>query len=56
MKASLISVAIFSNLSAECLCIVTSTHTDKVPVSQNEEVKNQIRDLAKKMNEANSLY
>jgi len=47
--------AVLKDLSAECLGVVMSSHTDKFPVSENEEVKNQIRDLAKKMNEATSL-
>lgn len=56
LAGEIVLKAVLSDLSAECLGIVTSTYTDKVPVSQNEEVKSQIRNLAKKMNEANSLY
>ncbi|WP_411679357.1 flavodoxin family protein [Clostridium thailandense] len=42
--------AVLKDLSAECLGIVTSSYTDKFPVSQNEDIKNLIRDLAKKIN------
>lgn len=42
--------AILKDLSAECIGIVTSSYTDKFPVSQNEDIKNQIRNLAKKIN------